>query len=159
MENKVGYIVEIHSGQIGSKGMTNETQRFDEGELLKARSQAIEFASSTLVDLEMESSDEDFAFSVDVFFQFNDELLQIFGADREEVIPGLIEEAKILLKKGLISKNELTTIFQNNKSHEEDPGNPQFVFSKGDLKNWPSMESSEHFIIAQNLELIFIDDF
>lgn len=157
MENKVGYIVEIHSGQIGSKGMTNETQRFDEGELLKARSQAIEFASSTLVDLEMESADEDFAFSVDVFFQFNDELLQIFGADREEVIPGLIEETKILLKKGLISKNELTPIFQNKKNHEEDPWNPQFVFSTEDLKNLPSFKYDECLVISQDLELITED--
>lgn len=159
MENQVSYIVEIHSGHFEPNGMTSETKKFDNGELLKARSQALEFASSALADLEMEASDEDCAYSVDVFFQFNNEMHQIFGVDHEEVVPGLIEEAKIFLKNGLITNNELTLVYLNTKSHKQDPGNPVFVLSIEELKNWPSMEFKEHFVIAQDLELIFEDDF
>jgi hypothetical protein len=158
MENSIGYIVEIHSGQIQPEGITNETQNFNKGELLKARSEALEFASSSLVELEMEGSEENFAFSVDVYFQNTDGRYQIFGSEYEEVVIGLIEEAKFFQKNGLIKPDELTTIYMNKKTHKEDPGNPIVVVSKDELKHWPDMEYDEVSVLKQDLELIFDEE-
>lgn len=158
MENSTGYIVEIHSGKIQPEGMTNETQNFNKSELLKARSEALEFASSSLVELEMEGSEENFAFSVDVYFQNTDGRYQIFGAEYEEVVIGLIEEAKFFQKNGLIKPDELATIHFNKKTHKEDAGNPIVVLSKNELKHWPGMEYDEFSVIKQDLKLIFDEE-
>lgn len=154
MENKIGYIVEIHSGQITPKGVTNETQTFEKGELLKARSQALEFASNALVDIEMEAAEENFSFSVDAYFLNQDKSYKIFGSDLELVIPGLIEEAKYFLENGLIAQNDLSKVYLNKKTHKEDPGNPQCVFSEEDLKNWPSFEYDECLVLTHDLDII-----
>jgi hypothetical protein len=155
MENSTGYIVEIHSGQIQPGGITNETQNFNKSELLKARSEALEFASSSIEELKMEGSEENFAFSVDVYFQNTDGRHQIFGAEYEEVVIGLIEEAKFFQKNGLIKPDELTTIYFNKKTQKKDPRNPIVVVSKDELKRWSSMEYDEVSVLKQDLKLIF----
>jgi hypothetical protein len=102
------------------------------------------------IDFEVDEEDN---FTVEVFFNINQESHLVFGQNDLKVVQGLVAEADHYKINGLLSDESLTSIFLN--QDEQDRINPAWVYSREEVDNSFGGHYEEVFILSEDFNLIF----
>jgi len=160
------YIVDYYYGSIEKMNIKFKRVTFKDPDLLKARREAIEYATKPWRDIQNDKYDGPRLekilnkiiniISVRASFCPNkDEQIVIYGDDEHTVLTGLDAEAEYYLDHDLIEEDNLIEIYENEKDEDEDEVNPTFQLAKDYLEKEPDFDYYIVHVISEDLEEIF----